>query len=414
MMKCRSCDHPLNHLIVDLEEQPSANRLLSRTDLVRLQNGATEWKRRLAVYLCENCTLVQLGETEAPERLFTENYVYYSSYSAEWVERAKKFVELVVARFSLTTNSRILEVGSNDGYLLQHFVSLGIPCLGVDPAGMAAKAAKEKDVDTVVGFFNEKTVQKIVADFGTFDLLIGNNVFAHIPNIRDSVAAMKYCLAPGGILSLEFPHLANLIQYNLFDTIYDEHYFYYSVIAVQQLFAEFGLRIFEIQELSTHGGSLRIFASHQSNTNVSVDASVESVVTRERQMILDRIEGYKNFQKNAEQIRQNAVSFIEKEKEAGKKIAAFGAAAKGNIFLNYCGIGASKIDFVSDDTPAKQGKFLPGSHIPIVSTDAIRESKPDIIIILPWNSRNEICRKLSFVEEWGAKLVTFFPGMRVR
>jgi 2-polyprenyl-3-methyl-5-hydroxy-6-metoxy-1,4-benzoquinol methylase len=413
MTKCRFCKYSLEHIVVDLKNQPSANRLLSIEDLRNLKQGKHEQKGSLTTYICDNCSLVQLGNITAPEDLFTDDYVYYSSFSNEWVEHARVFVEEIISKFKLTSKSRVLEIGSNDGYLLQHFVPHNIPCQGIDPAGQAAKAAEEKGVNTIVGFFNKTTSQKIVQHFGACDLIIGNNVFAHVPKIREFINAIKSCLSEKGIVSLEFPHLASLVEYTQFDTIYDEHYFYHSIIALTNIFSDFNLKIIEVNELPTHGGSLRIFLTHEANHNYSISHSVRYVLNKELAMKLDRKEGFQRLQEKAELIRKNTLDFIKRRKDKGQKIIAFGAAAKGNVFLNYCGINSDDINCVVDDTPAKQGKFLPGSHIPVVAVDAIRDIKPDIIIILPWNFRKEICQRLSFVKEWEGQLVTFIPEIKI-
>ena len=280
-------------------------------------------------------------------------------------------------------------------------------------ADEAARVAEGKGVKTTIGFFNKTTSQEIVKHFGACDLIIGNNVFAHVPKIREFIRAIKYCLSKKGVVSLEFPHLASLVEYTQFDTIYDEHYFYHSIIALTKIFSEFNLKIIEINELSTHGGSLRMFLTHEANNTHSISHSVNQVLNKELAMKLDHKKGFHKFQKKAELIRENALDFIKKRKEKGQCIIAFGAAAKGNVFLNYCGINSDDINFVVDDTPAKQGKFLPGSHIPIVAIDAIQGLKPNIIIILPWNFREEICQKLNFVKEWGGQLVTLIPEIKI-
>ncbi len=412
-MKCRFCKSPLEHIVVDLKNQPSANRFLSNEELQKLKGGEPEWKGSLITYICENCSLVQLGDTLAPENLFTDEYIYYSSFSKEWVEHARLFVEQIIPKLKLTNNSRILEIGSNDGYLLQHFVSRNIPSQGIDPAGQAAKAAEKKGVKTIVGFFDKTTSRQIFNEFGACDLIVGINVFAHVPAICDFIAAIKSCMSEKGVVSLEFPHLANLVKHTQFDTIYDEHYFYHSLIALTKIFLKFNLKIFEVKELPTHGGSLRIFLTHTSNHTYKIDSSVERILNKELAMKLDTKKGYQEFQRQTEMIRKHALDFIRINKENGKTIAAFGAAAKGNIFLNYCGINADDIEVVCDDTPAKQGKFLPGSHIPVHSEEIIRQIKPNIIIILPWNARNEICKKLNYIREWGGQFVTFIPEIIV-
>jgi len=411
-MRCRFCQTPLTDIVIDLGDQPSANRLLAANDINRLQQFKLNEKMPLAVFLCSNCALVQLGDVEKPETLFTGDYVYYSSYSKAWVNHAKTFVTEATKKFSLSKASNVLEIGSNDGYLLQHFVISGIPARGVDPAAQAAKLAKEKGVDTFVGFFGADMVDKIIAEFGQCDLIVGNNVLAHIPDIRGHVQAIKQVLSDDGVVSLEFPHLANLVEFNLFDTIYDEHYYYFSILALQRIFIEFGLKIIEIDELDTHGGSLRVFATHQESARYETDGSVEKIIEREHRLKLDQLDGYANFQKAIEEIRDVARSFISNERQAGRTIAGFGAAAKGNIFLNYCDLGVSDIEFVADDTPAKQGKYLPGTHIPVTSQDAIRDRQPDIVVILAWNFRDEICQLLDYTQAWECRLVTFVPAIK--
>ena len=413
MAKCRFCENPLEHVVVDLKNQPSANRLLSNMDLRKIKLGKREWKSRLTTYICENCSLVQLGNITAPEELFTNDYVYFSSFSNEWVEHAKQFVDEIIPKFKLTNNSRVLEIGSNDGYLLQHFMFQNIACQGIDPAGQAAKAAAEKGVKTIVGFFGKNTSKQIMRDFGPCDLIIGNNVFAHVPNIREFINAIQYCLSENGVVSLEFPHLASLVKHTQFDTIYDEHYFYHSIIALTKIFSEFNLKIIEVNKLPTHGGSLRIFLTHEANYTYLIDRSVSRVLNEELAMKLDHKKGFQELQKKTESIREDTLNFIKKRREEGQIIVAFGAAAKGNIFLNYCGISSNDIAFVVDDTPAKQGKFLPGSHIPVVAANAIRNIKPNIIIILPWNFREELCKKLNFIKEWDGQLVTFIPEIKI-
>ena len=413
MTKCRFCNYALKDVIVDLKSQPSANRLLSREDLDKLKQGKSEWRSHLITYICENCSLVQLGDSTPPEDLFTNDYNYYSSFSNEWVNHAKEFVKKVIPKFNLTSNSRVLEIGSNDGYLLQHFVSSNIPCQGIDPAGQAAKVAEKKGVKTIVGFFDKTTSEYIMEHFGKCDLIIGNNVFAHIPKIRDFISNIKYCLSEKGFISLEFPHLAKLVEHTQFDTIYDEHYFYHSIIALKNIFSEFRLKIIEVNEISTHGGSLRIFLTHEKNNVYPISNSVNNILHKELSLNLGQKEGFQKFQRKTEKIRHNAIDFIRKRREKDQKILAFGAAAKGNIFLNYCGINSDDISCIVDDTPAKQGKFLPGSHIPVESANVIRIIKPNVIIILPWNLRREICRKLNFIKEWGGELVTFIPEIKI-
>ncbi|MDC0989881.1 class I SAM-dependent methyltransferase, partial [Rhodospirillales bacterium] len=312
-----------------------------------------------------------------------------------------------------SSSSNILEIGSNDGYLLQHFVAKKIPCIGIDPAGKAAEAAKAKGVETVVSFFDEESSSKLIQERGTFDFINGINVFAHVPAIKTFIASLKNCLSENGVISLEFPHLAKLVEHSQFDTIYDEHFFYHSLVSLNKIFLQFDLKIFDLRELETHGGSLRIFISHLDNTKYSIEKSVVEVLNTELSMKLDQVGGFIGLKARSQQIKDDAVAYIKAQKKIGKKIAAFGAAAKGNVFLNYCGIGADSIDFVVDDTPAKQGKFLPGSHIPVVPATEIINKKPDIIVILPWNLSSEISKKLKSNEKWQGELVTFIPKLNI-
>jgi 2-polyprenyl-3-methyl-5-hydroxy-6-metoxy-1,4-benzoquinol methylase len=413
MLKCRSCKNKLLDIVINLENQPSANRLLTETEVLSINQGKSEYKIPLTVYLCNVCFLVQLGETEKPENLFTYNYPYYSSSSDEWLSHAKKFVYSSINHFNLTKDSKVLEIGSNDGYLLQHYVKNGIPCLGVDPAGKAATVAKSKNINTVIDFFNKKTAQKILMDYGKQDFIIGNNVFAHIPNILETIESFKICMSENSIISIEVPHLANLVENNLFDTIYDEHYFYFSVVALINIFKKFNLKIFKIEEHSLHGGSIRVYINHLENINHPIDPIIEKIVQREKKMGLDNVEGFKKLAINIKKIKEDATLFIKNLKRQGKIIASYGAAAKGNIFLNYCNFTCDDIKFIVDDTSFKQGFFLPGSHIPIYSPQKLVEEKPDAIIILPWNFRKEIEDRIKKYNDWGAQIITFIPKITI-
>ena len=413
MLNCRFCNNKLKDIVINLGLQPSANRLLSKEEVLRIKLGDLESLGHLTVYLCNNCSLVQLGESEIPEKLFTKNYLYHSSFSQAWLNHAKKFVEWSIKNFNLTKDSKVLEIGSNDGYLLQHYVLKNITCLGIDPAGMVAKIAMKKNVETVVDFFTKKSAKEIVKKYGKQDLLIGNNVFAHIPNIRETIQSLKFCMSDNAVISLEVPHLKNLVKEVLFDTIYDEHYFYFSLIALQKIFKEFDLKIFKVEETLFHGGSIRIFICDEYNDNYLVDKSVEQMIKKEKNINLDKISGYVDLKTKVEKIRYNAKNFLKKEKAIGHKIGAYGAPAKGNVFLNFCDIKVDEIEFVVDETPVKQGLFLPGSHIPVFPPEKLKQFKPDVIAILPWNFREEILYKLNKINNWGAKIVTFIPNLKV-
>jgi 2-polyprenyl-3-methyl-5-hydroxy-6-metoxy-1,4-benzoquinol methylase len=407
-MNCQFCLTPLERVFIDLGDLPSANRLV-RSDQLKLD----EPRYRHKVFVCEKCLLVQIPPIHKADDMFTDNYVYYSSYAKSWVEHARQYVEKMIERQNLGEDSFVVEVASNDGYLLQNFVRQNIPCLGVDPAANCAAAASEKGVETRVEFFTASSAQVLSNDRGQADLILGNNVFAHVPNVNDFVSGIAHLLKAAGILTLEFPHLARMIENNQFDTIYDEHFSYFSLQVARNILARHGLRVFDVEELPTHGGSLRLFACHDENQALPTLQIVEAVLEAEGEQGLLDISGYGEFQQQADAIRDDFLSLVREEKAKDSRIAAFGAAAKGNTFLNYCDIGADSIDFVVDDTPAKQGLFLPGSHVPIVDEQKIRDEKPDLIVILPWNFRKEIEDKLSYTRQWGARFVTCIPQVAV-
>jgi SAM-dependent methyltransferase len=407
-MECRFCQTTLQRVFVDLGEQPSANALVSSEQL-----DLQEPEYSLKVFVCEKCFLVQIPTVHTADDIFAGNYVYFSSYSKSWVEHARQYVEKLTAQKNLGPKSLVVEVASNDGYLLQHFVNKNIPCLGVDPAANCAEAARKKGVDTHIDFFGAALARKLSDDHGQADLLLGNNVFAHVPDLNDFTEGLSILLKPDGILTLEFPHLAKLIENNQFDTIYDEHFSYFSFQVACDVLARQNLKVFDVEELITHGGSLRIYACHAMYKGPTTSEAVNGMIELEHKQGLGDLVGYFNMQKKAEAIRDNFVSLVEKERAKGNSIAAFGAAAKGNTFLNFCSIDAASIDFVVDDTPAKQGLFLPGSHIPIVEEQKIKDKKPDLIIILPWNLRTEIIDKLAYTREWGARFITCIPKVTI-
>lgn len=403
-MRCRLCDATLSRVFVDLGEQPSANCFLTSAQL-----REAEPVFPLRVYICDACLLVQLPETHKASDIFTDGYVYFSSYSKSWVEHARRYVELAIPKFGLDEGSRVIEIASNDGYLLQHFVARGIPCLGVDPAADAARAAESKGVKTHVGFFGSDLARRLTKELGRADLIVGNNVLAHVPGLNDFIAGLALLLKPGGTITMEFPHLLRLIEGLQFDTIYDEHFSYFSLQTACAAFRRHGLEIYDVEELPTHGGSLRIYVGLERRAG----AAVTDVRAREREAGLDRVSGYEGFQPKVAAIRDRFRALIAGERAQGRKIAAFGAAAKGNTFLNTCRVGHDAIAFVVDDTPAKQGKYLPGSRIPVVAEAAIRASRPDLILILPWNVKAEIMAKLSYVRDWGCRFMTCIPEVSV-
>jgi len=407
-MNCRFCNHALERVFVDLGEQPSANGLLSEEQL-----SLDEPRYPLRVFVCEKCLLVQIPAVHKPGDLFTDDYVYFSSYSSHWVEHARRYVDTMCGRLALDGKAFVVEVASNDGYLLQHFVARGIPCLGVDPAGKCAAAAAEKGVDTRVNFFGRAVAGEIAVERGRADLVLGNNVFAHVPDINDFAAGIAALLKPEGVATLEFPHLAELIDNVQFDTIYDEHFSYFSFTVATKVLARHGIEVFDVERLPTHGGSLRVFAGLTDSKAHARGKSVDDLLQEERARGLTEVGGYGGFQGKVEGIKRAFLAFVADEKAAGRSLAAFGAAAKGNTFLNTCGVGAEAIDFVVDDTPAKQGKYLPGSHIPVFAEERIRAAKPDVILVLPWNHKTEIIAKLAYIRDWGGRFVTCIPRIEV-
>jgi 2-polyprenyl-3-methyl-5-hydroxy-6-metoxy-1,4-benzoquinol methylase len=400
---CRFCGKELKHSLVDLGLSPLANGYLHKEDLER-----GEMFFPLRVNVCDECFLTQAEIFEMPENIFSD-YMYFSSFSESWLEHCKKYVDMIAERLSLNKKSRVLEVACNDGYLLQYFLPYGIPVKGVEPAENVAKEARAKGIDVDCCFFGTDTAKEMVAKEGTFDLVIGNNVLAHVPDIDGFVGGLGIVLSPLGTITMEFPHLLNLINKNQFDTIYHEHFHYLSLLTVKQIFAHHGMKIYDVEQLPTHGGSLRIYATHKENEAVLVKESVTNTLEEEKSFGLSNIETYTAFARKVEKIKIDALKMFADIKRQGKHIAAFGAAAKGNTFLNYCGIKADMIDFVVDSNVYKQGLLLPGSLIPIVGIEALREKKPEYLVILPWNLKDEISEVASFVREWGCKFITCIP-----
>jgi 2-polyprenyl-3-methyl-5-hydroxy-6-metoxy-1,4-benzoquinol methylase len=355
----------------------------------------------LHAYVCEKCLLVQLQEFESPDYIFANDYAYFSSYSESWLNHAKQYTELMINRFQFNQSSQVMEIASNDGYLLQFFQAQSIPVLGIEPARNVAQVAIEKGVDTLVKFFGVETAQELVGQGKRADLLLGNNVLAHVPNINDFVAGMKIVLKPEGIITMEFPHLLRLIEQNQFDTIYHEHFSYLSFVTVEKIFAHHGLTLFDVEELSTHGGSLRIYAKHSENNEIKIEQKVEKLKEVEKQKGLGDLETYLNFSRKVQETKRKLLSFLIQVKMDGKTIVGYGAAAKGNTLLNYCGIRTDFIDYTCDRSPHKQGKFLPGTHIPIYSPDKIAETKPDYVLILPWNIAQELAEKINVLYHSG-------------
>lgn len=407
-MNCRFCKNPLTYEFIDLVNSPPSNAYLRAEQL-----NEPEIFYPLRVFVCEKCFLVQIEEYKKADEIFGEDYAYFSSFSKSWLEHARKYVEMMCARFGFDENSQIVEIASNDGYLLQYFQEKNVPVLGVEPTLSTARAAREKGIETRTEFFGVELAEKLARENLQADLLLGNNVLAHVPDINDFVAGLKIALKPGGVVTMEFPHLLRLVENNQFDTIYHEHFSYLSFYTAREIFARNGLVIFDVEELPTHGGSLRLFAKHGEDAAKTVTANVENLLAKEKKAGLFDLNYYENFQAKADKIKLELLAFLIEQKLAGKKVAAYGAAAKGNTLLNYCGVKKDLIEFVVDASPHKQGRFLPASHIPIVEEDFIKREKPDFVFILPWNIRDEITEQLSYIRQWRGKFVTAIPGIEI-
>jgi 2-polyprenyl-3-methyl-5-hydroxy-6-metoxy-1,4-benzoquinol methylase len=366
----------------------------------------------LHAYACETCFLVQLVPVKRAEEIFS-NYAYFSSYSDSWVEHARTYTDAVIKRFSLTSQSRVVEVASNDGYLLQFFAAKGIPVLGIEPAKNVAQEAVRRGIPTLVRFFGEEAGRDLTAEGKRADLIIGNNVLAHVPDLNGFVRGLQILLGEHGVITLEFPHLMRLMEENQFDTIYHEHFSYFSLITVRKLFARHGLNIFDVEELPTHGGSLRLYACHQENDNRPVGERVHDLIHREKRAGFTTLEHYLSFGEKVKQTKRKFLEFLVKTKDAGKTIVGYGAPAKGNTLLNYCGVGSDFIDYTVDRSPHKQGHFLPGTHIPIYAPDRVRETRPDYVVILPWNLKDEIMSQMSYIRAWNGRFVVPIPEVTV-
>jgi 2-polyprenyl-3-methyl-5-hydroxy-6-metoxy-1,4-benzoquinol methylase len=364
----------------------------------------------LHAWVCGKCFLVQLEQFETPDRIFSDDYAYFSSYSDLWLEHARRYVEMISARFP---SRFVMEIASNDGYLLQYFAQRGVPVLGVEPAANVAAAAEKKGVKTLVKFFGTATARELVAAGKRPDLLIGNNVLAHVPDLHDFVEGMRLLLAPQGVVTMEFPHLLRLMQENQFDTIYHEHFSYFSLLVAERVFAAHQLAIFDVEELSTHGGSLRIFARHAANAGLTVATRVEALRRREQEAGLESLAAYTAFADQVKATKRALLRFLVEANESGKRVAAYGAPAKANTLLNYCGIRRDLLEYTVDRSPQKQGRFLPGTHIPVYAPEKLRETRPDYVVVLPWNLKDEIVPQLAYVAGWGGKLVLPIPRLQV-
>lgn len=406
-MKCRHCKTELELSFVDLGSSPLCQRHIKPE-----QFNEMEPFYPLHAFVCTNCFLVQLDEFVSPSDIFSDDYAYFSSYSTSWLAHAKRYTDLMQERFGLNQNSLVAEIASNDGYLLQYFVEKEVPVLGIEPAENVAKDAEKKGVRSEVRFFGVETAKYLKETYGQPDLLLGNNVLAHVPDINDFVQGMKVFLKPGGVITMEFPHLLQLIEHNQFDTIYHEHFSYLSFISVDHIFRHFGLQLFDVQELPTHGGSLRIYAKHEDDPR-PISGAVQELLDREIKAGFKTPEMYKKFAEQVRETKRKVLEFLIDAKREGKKVAGYGAPGKGNTLLNYCGIRADFIDYTVDRSPHKQGNYLPGSRIPIYEPDHIKSTQPDYVFILPWNLKEEIMNQMDYIKDWGGKFVVPIPELTV-
>lgn len=407
---CRFCQTPLTHVLCDLRMSPLSN---SYQKFENVHLGEKFYP--LKVWVCDQCYLAQLEEFESPDAIFSD-YLYFSSFSTSWVEHARRYCDMMTERFGFDESSQIVEIASNDGYLLQHFKAKGIPVLGVEPAANVAEVAwNERQIPSVVKFFGVETAKGLVEDGKAADLLLGCNVLAHVPDINDFVAGLKIAIKPQGVITFEFPHLHRLIEQNQFDTVYHEHFGYLSFLAVEKIFAHHGLTLFDVEELPTHGGSLRIFARHTEDSGElrAITPRVEAMRKQETDFGLTKMETYTSFDEKVKATKRKLLKFLIEAKEAGKTVVGYGAAAKGVTLVNYCGIGTDLIDYVVDKSPHKQNRFLPGVRIPIHAPERIFETKPDYVLILPWNIRNEVKEQMAAIREWGGKFVVPIPEVTV-
>ena len=404
---CRFCRAPLEHVVADLGMSPLANSNV-RVD----RAGAMEPFYPLRALVCDRCFLVQLEEFESPQHIFGEDYAYFSSYSSSWLAHCERYAEQIVRRLRLDGSSQVVEIASNDGYMLQYFQRAGVPVLGIEPARNVAAVAAKRGIPTRVEFFGVDSASALADEGVRADLLVGNNVLAHVPDIDDFVGGLAIALAPGGTITIEFPHLLKLVELNQWDTIYHEHFSYLSFAVVTRIFAAHGLRLFDVEELATHGGSLRIYGCHDDDPRAPSDAARE-LLRRERAAGLEQLATYRAFGERVIEDKRAAVSLLIDLKRAGRSIAGYGAPAKGNTLLNYCGVGKDFVDFTCDASPHKQGHLLPGTHIPILVPAAIAERRPDVVWILPWNIKDEIMDELSYIRDWGGRFAARSPELQL-
>jgi hypothetical protein len=406
-MNCRHCDTALEHLFLDLGFAPPSNAYVTTDNL-----KAPKLHFPLKLLVCNKCWLVQTEDYAKADELFNNDYAYFSSISKSWLDHSLAYFELVKERFSLNGDSQVIEVASNDGYLLKNFVAKNIPCLGIEPTASTAIAAEKLGVTVIREFFGYELAQKLAAKDNLADLIIGNNVYAHVPDINDFTKGLKKILKLDGVITLEFPHLMRLIEHTQFDTAYHEHFSYLSLTTVNSIFSSHGLRVWDVEELETHGGSLRVYGCHEESERVN-SVKVGQILEQESKKGLKDINIYRKFQNRAESVKNSLISFLIEQRKRGKSVAAYGAAAKGNTILNYAGIRPDLLPYVCDAATSKQGKYMPGSHIPILSPEVLKDRKPDYILILPWNIATEVMDANGFVREWGAKFVIAVPKLRV-
>ena len=407
-MNCRHCGTPLQHTFLDLGFAPPSNAYLSKEALTR-----PELYFPLKIQVCDHCWLVQTEDYAEADVLFTAEYAYFSSTSIGWLAHAKHYAEKMIAKLGLSSTSQVIEVASNDGYLLKNFVAAGIPCLGIEPTDSTADAAEKLGIPVLREFFGEALGKQLADEGKQADLIAGNNVYAHVPDINDFVTGLKILLKPGGVITMEFPHLMRLISDNQFDTIYHEHFSYLSLITVEKVFAAHGLTLFDVEELTTHGGSLRIYARHVDNASISIAKRVRDLRRRELECGLAGMTPYTDFAEKVKALKRSILKFLIQAKVGEKTIVGYGAPAKGNTLLNYCGIRLDFLEYTVDRSPYKQGLFLPGTHIPIYHPDRIRETKPDYLFILPWNLKDEIMDQMDYIRNWGGKFVVPIPKIEV-
>ena len=404
---CRICGTPLRHTFTDLGMSPPCESFLPAEALNRMEPFYP-----LHARVCDSCFLVQLEEYVSPEAIFGE-YAYFSSFSDSWLAHAKAYARQVVELLGLGRDSLVVELASNDGYLLQNFVAQGVPVLGIEPAANVARAALAKGIPTLVKFFGRELAAELAAAGTRADLVVANNVFAHVPDVRGFTAGMKALLKPRGIVTLEFPHLMRLMEGNQFDTIYHEHFSYFSFLTARRLLRDFGLAVFDVEELPTHGGSLRVYARHEEDASRPVCARVHELAQREERAGFARLETYRSFEEKVKETKRGILEFLIDARRRGKTVAGYGAPGKGNTLLNYCGIRTDFIDYVVDRNPYKHGRFLPGTHIPVFAPDRIRQTRPDYVFILPWNLREEIRSQLAYIRDWGGRFVVPIPAIEV-